>query len=76
MAVGFSHTVDYVAPKGILIEVEGNNIIHISGIDKQSVGQVSANIRAIRPPEPYQGKGIRYRDEVVRRKAGKTAKAA
>lgn len=75
LAVGYSHTVDYTPPQGVLVEVEGNNAIHVSGIDKQAVGQAAANIRAIRPPEPYQGKGIKYRDEVVRRKAGKTAKA-
>ncbi|MEO8581314.1 MAG: 50S ribosomal protein L6 [Patescibacteria group bacterium] len=76
LAVGFSHTVEFTPLAGVLLELEGNNVIHVSGIDKQAVGQVAANIRAIRPPEPYQGKGIKYRDEVVRRKAGKTAKTA
>lgn len=76
LAVGFSHQVEFVPLTGVLLELEGNNVIHVSGIDKQAVGQVAANIRAIKPPEPYQGKGIKYRDEVVRRKAGKTAKAA
>lgn len=73
LAVGYSHTVEFVPLKGVTVDIEGNNVVHVSGIDKQMVGQVAANIRAIRPPEPYQGKGIRYRDEVVRRKAGKTA---
>lgn len=73
LAVGFSHTVDYAPKPGVTIDIEGNTIIHISGIEKQSVGQAAAEIRGIRPPEPYQGKGIRYKDEVVRRKAGKTA---
>lgn len=76
LAVGFSHTVDFMPLAGVTLDLEGNNVIHVSGIDKQIVGQVAANIRAIKPPEPYQGKGIKYRDEVVRRKAGKTAKAA
>lgn len=76
LAVGFSHTVDFMPLAGVTLDLEGNNVIHVSGIDKQVVGQVAANIRAIKPPEPYQGKGIKYRDEVVRRKAGKTAKAA
>lgn len=76
LTVGYSHAVEFDAVPGITIDVEGNNVIHVSGIDKQAVGQVAANIRAIRPPEPYLGKGIRYRDEVVRRKAGKAAKTA
>jgi large subunit ribosomal protein L6 len=73
LSLGFSHPVDVVAPAGITIKVEGNDIIHIEGSDKTVVGQVAANIRKIRPPEPYKGKGIRYSDEVVRRKAGKAA---
>ena len=73
LALGFSHPVDVVAPQGIKITVEGNDTIHIEGIDKQAVGQIAANIRKIRPPEPYKGKGVRYVDEVVRRKAGKAA---
>jgi len=73
LAVGYSHPVDVVAPQGIQLQVEGQDTIHISGTDKQLVGQVAANIRKIRPPEPYKGKGIRYQDEVVRRKQGKTA---
>lgn len=76
LAVGYSHTVEYPGKDQVTIDVEGNTIIHISGINKQSVGQVAAEIREVRPPEPYLGKGIRYKDEVVRRKAGKAAKAA
>lgn len=72
--VGLSHTVEFEAPKGINIEVPSNTEITISGISKQKVGQFAAEIRAIRPPEPYKGKGIRYVDEVVRRKEGKTGK--
>lgn len=74
-SLGFSHPVEVVAPAGIEFAVEGNTKVTIKGIDKQMVGQVAANIRALRPPEPYKGKGIRYSDEVVRRKAGKAAKA-
>lgn len=75
LSVGFSHQVDFAAPDTVLINVEGQDTIHIEGFDKQMVGQVAANIRKIRPPEPYKGKGIRYVDEVVRRKQGKaTAK--
>lgn len=75
LALGLSHPVEYEAPEGIKIDVEGNNIIHVEGIDKQAVGQAAAEIRSYRPPEPYKGKGIRYQGEVVRRKAGKAAKA-
>lgn len=70
--VGYSHPVDFELPEGIAGEVE-KNIITIKGIDKQLVGQVAAQIRKIRKPEPYKGKGIKYIDEVIRRKAGKTA---
>ena len=73
LAVGFSHTVEFMPPEGIELNVEGQDTLKISGYDKQQVGQVAANIRKIRPPEPYKGKGIRYEDEVVRRKQGKTA---
>ena len=73
--VGFSHQVEYDLPAGIKAEVEKNNI-KISGIDKQLVGQVAAEIRAIKKPEPYKGKGIKYVDEVIRRKAGKVVKSA
>ncbi len=70
--VGYSHPVDYMLPKGIKGQVEGN-IITISGIDKQLVGEIAAQIRKIRKPEPYKGKGIKYVDEVIRRKVGKAA---
>jgi large subunit ribosomal protein L6 len=73
LSLGFSHPVDVVAVPGVKFSLEGNDTIHIEGIDKQLIGQVAANIRKIRPPEPYKGKGVRYSDEVVRRKAGKTA---
>ena len=70
--VGYSHPVDFELPEGITGAVEGN-VITISGIDKQLVGEVSAKIRKIKKPEPYKGKGIKYIDEVIRRKEGKTA---
>ena len=72
---GFSHPVIYKKVENIKFEVPDQNTIIISGIDKALVGQVAANIRAIKPPEPYKGKGIRYEDEYVRRKAGKAAVA-
>jgi len=72
--VGFSHPVEIIAPEGIEIEVQ-KNIITVSGIDKQKVGQIAANIRAVKPVEPYKGKGIKYIDEIPRRKPGKAAKA-
>ena len=71
--VGFSHDVDYKIPEGITISVE-QNVITISGIDKQKVGQVAAEIRAIKKPEPYKGKGIKYIDERIIRKSGKSGK--
>ena len=71
LLVGFSHPVHVDAVEGITIEVPEPTKIIISGIDKEKVGQVAANIRAVKPPEPYKGKGIRYVDEYVRRKAGK-----
>ena len=73
--VGYSHPAEFEVPEGIKAEVKGN-VITISGIDKQLVGEVSARIRKIRKPEPYKGKGIKYIDEVIRRKAGKAAKTA
>ena len=76
LVVGFSHPVPYHAPQGIKISVDNNVLVKIEGVDKELVGQVAAEIRAIRPPEPYKGKGIRYVGEQVRRKAGKTAQAA
>jgi large subunit ribosomal protein L6 len=74
LALGYSHPVPYPAPAGITFEVPAPNRIIISGIDKQQVGQVAAEIRSKRGPEPYKGKGIRYQGEYVRRKVGKTAK--
>lgn len=74
LLVGFSHSVDVPAPKGITFEVPEPTRIVVSGIDKEQVGLVAANIRKIRPPEPYKGKGIRYAGEHVRRKAGKAGK--
>jgi large subunit ribosomal protein L6 len=71
--VGFSHTVVKKAPQGITFEVPAPNQIVVKGIDKQKVGQVAAEIRAVRPPEPYKGKGIRYEGEYVRRNVGKRA---
>jgi large subunit ribosomal protein L6 len=76
LIVGFSHPVPYHAPQGIKISVDNNVLVKIEGVDKELVGQVAAELRAIRPPEPYKGKGIRYVGEQVRRKAGKTAQAA
>ena len=70
--VGYSHPVEMEMPEGIKAEVE-KNLITISGIDKQKVGEVSANIRKVRKPEPYKGKGIKYIDEIIRRKEGKSA---
>ena len=72
LIVGYSHPVKYEAPKGIKISVENNIVVKIEGADKEAVGQVAAELRAVRPPEPYKGKGIRYQGEQVRRKAGKT----
>ncbi|MEX2158935.1 MAG: 50S ribosomal protein L6 [Dehalococcoidia bacterium] len=74
VAVGFSHPVDFKPPAGITFEVEGTSKIHVRGVDKELVGQTAAEIRGIRPPEPYKGKGIRYEGEHVRRKAGKAGK--
>jgi len=76
LVVGFSHPVPYHAPKGIKITVTNNVLVKIEGFDKELVGQVAAELRNVRPPEPYKGKGIRYVGEQVRRKAGKTAQAA
>lgn len=73
-ALGFSHPVNYTAPEGITLAVEGTNKVTVSGISKQAVGEAAANIRKLKKPEPYKGKGIRYADEVVRRKAGKAGK--
>ena len=77
LALGFSHAIYFMAPTGINVDVDTkrgkNAIIVVEGADKQMVGQVAAKIRGLRPPEPYKGKGVRYVDEYVRRKAGKTA---
>jgi large subunit ribosomal protein L6 len=74
--VGYSHPVDYTAPEGVAVTVESPTKLKVEGIDKQSVGQAAAEIRKVRPPEPYKGKGIRYEGEHVRRKAGKTGAKA
>jgi large subunit ribosomal protein L6 len=71
--VGFSHSVVMKAPQGITFEVPAPNQVVVKGIDKQRVGQIAAEVRAVRPPEPYKGKGIRYEGEYVRRKVGKRA---
>jgi large subunit ribosomal protein L6 len=73
LAVGFSHPVTYKPPKGISFEVPQPTLVVVKGIDKQQVGQVASEIRSVRPPEPYKGKGIRYSGEYVRRKVGKRA---
>lgn len=73
LSVGFSHTVQISQPEAINFDVQ-ENIITVSGPDKHIVGQTAANIRRVRPPEPYKGKGIKYQDEILRRKAGKAAK--
>lgn len=75
MEVGFSHPVAFTLPSGIEGKVE-KQVLTLSGIDKHLVGETAAQIRRVRPPEPYKGKGIKYTDEVIRRKAGKTAKTA
>jgi len=74
LSLGFSHPLIVQAPEGITFEVPAPNRISVSGIDKQKVGQVAAEIRGVRPPEPYKGKGVRYAGEHVRRKVGKAAK--
>ena len=74
LALGFSHPVSVEAPAGVTFEVASPTTIGVIGIDKEAVGQVAANIRKIRKPEPYKGKGVRYSGEVVRRKAGKSGK--
>ena len=74
LSLGYSHPVELVDPDGVTSEVEGTNKIIVSGIDKEKVGQYAANIREKRPPEPYKGKGIKYENEYIRRKAGKAGK--
>ena len=74
LSLGYSHTIDYPAPEGIEFEVDSKtNVIVVKGKDKEVVGQVAAEIRKLRPPEPYKGKGVMYENEKIRRKAGKTA---
>jgi len=73
-ALGFSHPVPVTAPEGITFTVESPTRLRVSGIDKQQVGEVAANIRKLRKPDPYKGKGVRYQGEVVKRKVGKTGK--
>ncbi len=74
LSLGYSHPVEMEDPEGIEVTVEGQNIIIVKGIDKEKVGQYAAEIREKRAPEPYKGKGIKYEDEVIRRKVGKTGK--
>lgn len=74
LSLGFSHPVEVVPADGIELEVPANNRVIVKGIDKEHVGEFAAKIRKLRPPEPYKGKGIRYENEVVRRKVGKTGK--
>lgn len=71
LALGYSHPIEIDPIEGITFKVEGNNKVHIEGTEKEVVGQIAANIRAKRPPEPYKGKGVKYSDEVIRRKEGK-----
>jgi large subunit ribosomal protein L6 len=73
--LGFSHPITIIPPDEVKIELEGGNKITVSGINKQVVGQIASEIRSFRPPEPYKGKGVKYADEQIRRKAGKTAGA-
>lgn len=73
LSLGYSHPILFIPPEGITIDTPSATMINVNGIDKQVVGEVSAKIRKLRPPEPYKGKGIRYKDEFIRRKAGKSA---
>jgi large subunit ribosomal protein L6 len=75
MTLGFSHPVEFDVPEGITVAVEDNTKLTVSGIDKQAVGLVCAQIRKLKKPEPYKGKGIKYSTEIIRRKAGKAGKA-
>jgi large subunit ribosomal protein L6 len=70
--LGYSNPIEYVIPEGVQVNVEGNNKVAVDGVDKALVGQVASEIRKLRPPEPYKGKGIRYENENVRRKVGKS----
>lgn len=71
LALGFSHEIKYIVPTGVTVTIDKQTIIHLSGFDKQKVGQVAAEIRSLRGPEPYKGKGIKYSTETIRRKEGK-----
>lgn len=71
MSLGYSHPVEYEPPEGVTVETAGNTEVVVRGVDKQKVGQAAADIRGFRPPEPYKGKGVRYKDEIVRRKEAK-----
>jgi large subunit ribosomal protein L6 len=73
--VGYANTIEFSPPQGVDVRLEGTNIIHVTGIDKESVGEVAARIRAIHPPDRYKGKGIKYREEKLHLKPGKSAKA-
>ena len=73
--LGYSHPITLVPPDEVKVELDGANKVEVSGINKQVVGQIASEIRSFRPPEPYKGKGIKYADEQIRRKAGKTAGA-
>ena len=74
LSLGYSHPVEMEVPPGLSVTVEKNTTLHVTGFDKCAVGQFAANVRSKRPPEPYKGKGVRYVDEVVRRKEGKRGK--
>lgn len=76
LALGFSHPIDFPIPDGIEIKVDKQTRLSIGGADRQKVGQVAAEIRGLRPPEPYKGKGIKYADEVIKKKAGKAGKTS
>jgi len=71
LALGYSHPIEYRAPEGIQLNAASPTVVEVNGIDKEVVGQVAAEIRSLRPPEPYKGKGVKYQGEVIRRKAGK-----
>ena len=71
LALGYSHPIDYKAPEGITLRAVNPTTVEVSGTDKEVVGQVAAEVRSLRPPEPYKGKGVKYQGEVIRRKAGK-----
>jgi large subunit ribosomal protein L6 len=76
LSLGYSHPIRYKPPAGVSIDIQDQTKFSVSGISIEDVGQVAANLRGLRPPEPYKGKGVRYRDEKVRRKAGKAGKGA